>query len=338
MRPNQLVGFSLVIGLNGTGDTESSLLSRKPLQNALERMGMTISTEEIKGRSIAAVMITATLPAFAKQGQRISVTVSSIGDAVSLRGGVLVMTPLRGANRKVFAVAQGLVEDVPLGIELPEGLELLGAEKLITDPYRNAVPTVGRVTNGGIVEKEIDIALNNRTRIYLNLHEPDFTTAFRLSKAINRFFGDYSAKAADAGTVEVSVPQTYIGHTVELISKIENLDIEPDEKARVVIDERTGTIAMGDGVRIMPTAISHQGLSINIMPKDPPPPVEAIQEDEEREQDPEEVNHIFLLRGGVDIKELVDGLNKIGADNSQLISILKTIKDSGAMKAELIIK
>ena len=209
MRENQLIGFSIVIGLNGTGDSQESLMAKKPLRNALERMGISINVNEIRGRSLAAVMVTASLPPFAKQGQKLDVTVSAVGDAISLRGGTLIMTPLRGPNREVFSVAQGPIVDVPFGVELPEGRALIGAEEYKFDPKRNIVSTVGRVIGGAIVEREIDIDLNARTRLFLNLKEPDFTTAFRLAKVINRDLGDGSARAYDAGSVEVSVPSSY---------------------------------------------------------------------------------------------------------------------------------
>src|SRR3989339_1888640 len=324
MRENQLIGFSIVIGLNGTGDSQESLMARKPLRNALERMGISINLSEIKGRSLSAVMVTASLPPFAKQGQKLDVTVSTLGDTVSLRGGILVMTPLRGSNREVYAVAQGPIVDVPLGVELPDGRSLVGSEAYQFDPRRNIVPTVGRVVGGALVERELDITLNARTRVFLNLKEPDFTTAFRLAKAINRNLGDGSARAADAGTVEVSIPSSYLGQTVELMSRIENMEIEPDAIAKVVLDERTGTIVMGTHVRILPIAISYGNLNIQIGNPEPAPQKPAGGA-AQPEAEPSDENNVILFKGGVDIKEVVDGLNKIGISNSDLIEVLKTI-------------
>lgn len=338
MRENQLIGFSIVIGLNGTGDSEESLMSKKPLKNALERMGISISLSEIKGRSIAAVMVTATLPAFAKQGQKLDVTVSSLGDSTSLRGGILVMTPLRAPNRQVFAVAQGPVVDVPRGIELPDARAMIGASEYEFDSKRSVVPTVGRVVAGALVEREIDINLNSRTRLFLNLKSPDFTTAFRLAKVINKDLGDGSSRAVDAGTVEVSVPSSYLGQTVELISRIENMEIEPDAVAKVVLDERTGTIVMGTHVRILPIAISYGNLNIQIGPQRAPQLDQRGQPMANQPQSKEESSSVILFKGGVDIKEVVDGLNKIGITNSDLIEVLKTIKSAGALQAELIIR
>ncbi len=337
MRENQLIGFSIVIGLNGTGDSQESLMAKKPLRNSLERMGISINLNEIKGRSLAAVMVTAKLPPFAKQGQKLDVTVSSLGNSSSLRGGVLIMTPLRGPNREVYAVAQGPIIDIPMGVELPDARSTIGSEKYKFDPRRNIVPTVGRVVGGALVEREVEIDLNARTRLFLNLKEPDFTTAYRLAKVINRSLGDGSARASDAGTVEVSVPSSYLGQAVELISRIENMEIEPDAIAKVVLDERTGTIVMGTHVRILPIAISYGNLNIQIgqfqSQTEPRRGQRALKPAANRQE-----NNVILFKGGVDIKEVVDGLNKIGISNSDLIEVLKTIKSAGALQAELIIK
>lgn len=339
MRDNQLIGFSIVIGLNGSGDSEQSLMSRKPLRNALERLGISISVPEIKGRSLAAVMVTATLPPFAKQGQKLDVTVSTLGDAISLRGGMLVMTPLRAPNREVYAVAQGPIVGIPMGVESPEGRAILGTQAYKFDPRRNIVPTVGKVISGAIVEKEVRIDLNSRTRLFLNIKKPDFTTSFRMAKIINKELGDGSARSVDAGTVEVSVPASYLGQAVELISRIENMEVEPDAIAKVVLDEKTGTIVMGTNVKILPVAISYGNLNIKIgldpatTPKTPQNGAEGGLELPSSEN-----NNVILFKGGIDIKEVVDGLNKIGISNSDLLEVLKTIKAAGALQAELIIK
>lgn len=337
MRDNQLTGFGIVVGLNGTGDSRESMMSRKPLRNALERMAISITPGEILGRSIAGVMVTATLPPFAKQGQKLDVTVSAVGDAISLRGGQLFVTPLRGHNRKVFAVAQGPVVGIPMGVELPAARAQIGSEVYEFDPRRSIVPTVGYIIGGGLVEREIDIDLNSRTRLFLNLKAPDFTTAFRLSKAVNKELGDGSSRAVDAGTVEISVPASYLGQTVELISRVENLEIEPDTIAKVVVDERTGTVVMGTNVRILPIAISFKNINIRIGDE----PVALPENVEGEEAQPAALtseNNVILFKGGVDIKEVVDGLNKIGITNADLLEVLKSIKSAGALQAELIIK
>lgn len=337
MRDNQLTGFGIVVGLNGTGDSRESLMSRKPLRNALERMAISITPGEILGRSIAGVMVTATLPPFAKQGQKLDVTVSAVGDAISLRGGQLFVTPLRGHNRKVFAVAQGPVVGIPMGVELPAARAQIGSEVYEFDPRRSIVPTVGYIIGGGLVEREIDIDLNSRTRLYLNLKEADFTTAFRLSKAVNKALGDGSSRAVDAGTVEISVPASYLGQTVELISRVENLEIEPDTIAKVVVDERTGTVVMGTNVRILPIAISFKNINIQIG-EEPVALPENVEGEEAQPVTMPSENNVILFKGGVDIKEVVDGLNKIGITNADLLEVLKSIKSAGALQAELIIK
>ncbi len=348
MRNNQLIGFSLVVGLNGTGDTQDMLLSKKPLRNALERMGLSIKEQDIKGRSIAGVIITATLPPFAKQGQKIDVNVSTLGNATSLRGGTLIMTPLRAPNREVYAVAQGPVSDIPAGLEKPDDLKIMGMDKYDFDSRRSIVPTTGRVLGGGLVEKEITFDLNSRTRLYLNLNNPDFTTAYRISKEINRRLGEASSRAVDAGTVEISVPASYLGQVVELLAKVENMDITPDTMAKVVIDERTGTVIMGKNVKIMPIAISYGNLNLKIgqtnllnnttdqqPPANNPGIANANQQAEEKKPTS---NNVILFKGGVDIKEVVDGLNKIGTSNADLVEVLKNIRASGALQAELIVR
>ncbi|MBU2645411.1 flagellar basal body P-ring protein FlgI [bacterium] len=346
MRDNQLTGFGIVIGLNGTGDSQESILARKPLINALERMAISMKTTDIQGRAIAGVIVTAILPAFAKQGQKIDVTVSSVGDAISLRGGQLIVTPLRAHTREVYAVAAGPIIGIPMGVELPAARAVIGAQDYAFDARRNIVPTVGYVVGGGIVEREIDLELNSRARLFINLHQPDFTTSFRLSKIINKSFGDGSARSVDAGSVEVSVPASYLGQPVELISRIENLEIEPDAVAKVVVDERTGTVVMGTNVRILPIAISYGNLSIRIgqdAVPDPaaaaaPAPAAGRPPQETPPQEQAEENRVILFKGGVDIKEVVNGLNKIGISNADLLEVLKTIKTAGALQAELIIK
>ncbi len=348
MRDNQLTGFGIVVGLNGTGDSRDSLMSRKPLRNALERMAISITPNEIKGRSIAGVMVTAILPASSKQGQKLDVTVSAVGDSVSLRGGVLFVTPLRAHNREVFAVAQGPIVGIPMGVELPADRTIIGADAYQFDPRRSIVPTVGYVIGGGLVEREIEIDLNSRTRLFLNLNNADFTTAFRLSKSINKSLGDGSARAVDAGTIEISVPASYLGQAVELISRVENLEIEPDTVAKVVLNERTGTVVMGTHVKILPIAISFGNLNIKIgddtqaVPAPAPgnqagavvaqaiPPAQSLSI--------QDGGGVILFKGGVDIKEVVDGLNKIGISNSDLVDVIKTIKSAGALQAELLIK
>ncbi|MEE8435226.1 MAG: flagellar basal body P-ring protein FlgI [bacterium] len=351
-RDNMLIGYGLVVGLDGTGDSESSLLARRPLKNALERMAISLNPKDVKGRSIAGVLVTANLPAFAKAGTRLDVTVDTLGDAISLRGGTLMLTLLNGTNQVVYATAQGPLTGIPKGIERRQA----GQEGRTEDPERarllvlptgsSLVATKGYVLGGGLVEREINLNLNTRSRLFINLKQSDFTTAFRLAKQINRELGDGSARAKDSGTVEISIPDSYLGQTVELISRIENLEIVPDSIAKVVVDERTGAIVMGQNVRISPIAISHRNLQVTAGQKQPAalPPragAAAVPQAEQQAKPPREFTEnptVILFKGEVDLKEVVDGLNKIGASTQDLVQVLKIIKTAGAMHAELIIR
>ena len=333
-RDNQLIGFGIVVGLDGTGDSAESLLSRKPIINALERIGISLDSADIAGRSLAAVWLTATLPPFAKSGQRLDVTAATIGDSISLRGGVLIMTPLRGPNRLVYAVAQGPIAGIPRGVSRADALP---AEELANLPIgQRMVASVGTIPGGAIVEREINLNLNSRARLYMNLRSPDFTTAFRLAKLINQTLGIRSARAKDAGTVEISVPDSYLGNTVELVSYIENLEISPDNTAQVVLDERSGTVVMGGSVRISPIAISQNGLSMQV--KLPTPEQQEGEENQAAADANTLRSDVFMLKGGADLKEIVDGFNKIGASSRDLIEVLKSVKAAGALHADLVIR
>ena len=333
-RDNQLIGFGIVVGLDGTGDSAESLLSRKPIINALERIGISLDSADIAGRSLAAVWLTATLPPFAKSGQRLDVTAATIGDSISLRGGVLIMTPLRGPNRLVYAVAQGPIAGIPRGVSRADALP---AEELANLPIgQRMVASVGTIPGGAIVEREINLNLNSRARLYMNLRSPDFTTAFRLAKLINQTLGIRSARAKDAGTVEISVPDSYLGNTVELVSYIENLEISPDNTAQVVLDERSGTVVMGGSVRISPIAISQNGLSMQV--KLPSPEQQEGAENQASADAHTLRSDVFMLKGGADLKEIVDGFNKIGASSRDLIEVLKSVKAAGALHADLVIR
>ncbi len=332
-RDNALIGFGIVVGLDGTGDSQESLLTRKPIVNALERIGISLNSQDILGRSIAAVWLTATLPPFAKSGQRLDITAATIGDAVSLRGGILIMTPLRGPDRLVYALGQGPIAGIPKGVSRAEA-PLPSEELANLSIGSRMVASVGQIHGGAIVEREISLNLNSRARLYMNLHSPDFTTAFRLAKLINQNLGIRSARAQDAGTVEVSVPDSYLGNTVELLSFIENLEITPDHTAKVVLDERSGTVVMGGSVRISPIAISQNGLNIQV--KLPTLNVEGTQG--ELTEGRILASSVFMLKGGTDLKEVVDGFNKIGASSRDLIEVLKAVKTSGALHAELVIR
>jgi flagellar P-ring protein precursor FlgI len=332
-RDNALIGFGIVVGLDGTGDSQESLLTRKPIVNALERIGISLKSQDILGRSIAAVWLTATLPPFAKSGQRLDITAATIGDAVSLRGGILIMTPLRGPDRLVYALGQGPIAGIPKGVSRAEAP--LPTEELANLSIGSRmVASVGQIHGGAIVEREISLNLNSRARLYMNLHSPDFTTAFRLAKLINQNLGIRSARAQDAGTVEVSVPDSYLGNTVELLSFIENMEITPDHTAKVVLDERSGTVVMGGSVRISPIAISQNGLNIQVKL----PTLNVKETQGELTEGRILASSVFMLKGGTDLKEVVDGFNKIGASSRDLIEVLKAVKTAGALHAELVIR
>ena len=347
-RTNQLIGYGLVVGLDGTGDSADSLLARRPLQNALERMAISLNPRDIRGRSIAGVLVTANLQPFAKAGAHMDVPVDTLGDSTSLRGGTLMYTLLYGANQVIFAAAQGPITGIPKGIERgPLGqppLPDVEGEPPRVDPKSSLVPTKGYVVGGAVVEREINLNLNTRSRIFINLKNSDFTTAFRLAKLVNRELGDGSARAKDAGTVEVSVPESYLGQIVELVSRIENLEIVPDAVAKVVVDERTGTIVMGQHVRISPIAVSHGNLRIEI--KGPVGQGAGAAGQQPAQQQAGQgpplslpgPTGIVLFKGEVDLKEVVDGLNKIGASSSDLVEVLKIIKTAGALHADLEIR
>ena len=242
------------------------------------------------------------------------------------------MAPLRGPDRLVYAVGQGPIAGIPKGVSRADALP---PEELVNLPIGSRmVASVGQVLGGAIVEREINLNLNSRARVYMNLDSPDFTTAFRLAKLINQKLGIRSARAQDAGTVEVSVPDSYLGNTVELISFIENLEISPDHTAKVVLDERSGTVVMGGSVRISPIAISQNGLNIQV--KLPSPNTQG--EQGAQAEGTTLASNVFMLKGGADLKEIVDGFNKIGASSKDLIEVLKAVKTAGALHAELVIR
>ena len=233
VRQNQLIGYGLVVGLNGTGDTiNNSPFTRQSLQAMLERLGVNIRGQTLRTGNVAAVMVTANLPAFSTQGTHIDVTVSALGDAKSLQGGTLLVTPLLGADGNVYAVAQG---SLAIG-----GFQAQGDAASVT----RGVPTVGRIANGAIIEREIDFALNRLAQVRLALRNPDFTTAKRIAAAINDYIGTATAEPLDPSTVQLSVPKQYQGNVVALLTEIEQLQIEPDLAAKIVIDERSGIIVM----------------------------------------------------------------------------------------------
>src|SRR6476659_2702058 len=253
VRQNQLIGYGLVVGLNGTGDTLNNIpFTKQSLQAMLERMGVNIRGATIRTGNVAAVMVTGNLPPFGTQGTRMDVTVSSLGDAKHLQGGTLLVTPLLGADGNVYAVAQGSVAI--------NGFQAEGeAAKIV-----RGVPTVGRIANGAIIEREIDFALNRLNQVRLALRNAAFTTAKRIGAAITAFIGAKSAEQPDQFTLQVNVPKQYAGNVVSLLTEIEQLQIEPDLAARIVIDERSGIIVMGRDVRVATVAVAQGNLTVTI--------------------------------------------------------------------------
>lgn len=330
VRENQLIGYGLVVGLNNTGDSlNNSPFTRQSLQAMLERLGVNIRGAQLRTGNVAAVMVTANLRAFSTQGTRLDVVVSALGDAKSLQGGTLLVTPLLGADGNVYAVAQGTVAVA--------GFQAEGdAAKII-----RGVPTVGRISNGALVEREIDFALNRMTTVRLALRNPDLTTAKRIAGAINDFMGAPVAELVDRATVALTVPPKYKGNLVSLLTEIEQIVIEPDQPAKVVIDERSGIIVMGRDVRVSTVAVAQGNLTVTITEQpqvsQPNPFTKGRTQVVPRTniQVQEDGRKFGLVNEGVSLKELVDGLNALGVGPRDLISILQAIKASGAIQAEI---
>lgn len=331
VRENQLVGYGLVVGLNGTGDNIKSInFAKESLISMLDQLGINARDGQLKSKNIAAVMVTASLPPFARQGSRIDVMVSAMGDAKSLQGGTLIATPLSGANGEVYAVAQGQIATGSVSAQ--------GNNASVT----RGVPTSGRIANGAIIENEIDFALDSLKNIRIALRNPDFTTARRISDAINAMLGQPASKALDPATVDLQIPQEYEDKVVDLMTKVEQLQVQPDQLAKVVIDESSGIIVIGKDVKINRLAIAQGNLTIKIseipMVSQPLPfsngttvtqNVTAIDVNEE-------VNsRLSVLDTGVNLQELVDGLNALGVTPRDLISILHAVKASGALQADI---
>ena len=330
VRQNQLIGYGLVVGLNNTGDTlNNSPFTRQSLQAMLERLGVNIRGSTLRTGNVAAVMVTANLPAFATQGSRIDVTVSALGDSKSLNGGTLLVTPLLAADGNVYAVAQGSLAIAGFSAE--------GDAAKIT----RGVPTVGRIANGAIIEREVEFALNRLHQVRLALRNSDLTTAKRIAAAINDYIGSPIAEPLDSSTVQIGVPKQFSGNVVALLTEIEQLQIEPDLPAKIVIDERSGIIVMGRDVRVSMVAVAQGNLTVTISESpqvSQPQPFSrgqttvvprtriGVQEDGKK---------FALVREGVSLQQLIDGLNALGVGPRDLIAILQAIKASGAIQADI---
>lgn len=333
VRNNQLIGYGLVVGLNGSGDDQKINFTIQSLTSMLSRLGVKVDPAEIRLKNVAAVVITANLPPFAKTGSQLDVQVASIGNAKSLLGGTLLLSPLRGADGQIYAVAQG---PMILGGYAFGGGGGGGAE------VQKNHPTVGRIPSGALVEKELPYSLNDRAQIVLSLIRQDFTTATRISEVINAFLGAPMAQAHDAGSVTVDVPEAFQQRVVELMAQLENLQVVPDHIARVVLNERTGTVVMGSDVRISTIAIAHGNLKIHISNKQnvsQPTPFskggKTTVTQEQKTDATEEVNKLAVVPEGVSIGEVVMALNALGVSSRELIDILQAIKAAGALEADM---
>lgn len=331
VRENQLVGYGLVVGLNGTGDSlNAAPFTKQSLQSMLERLGVNTRGQTLRTKNVAAVMVTANLPPFGTQGTRIDVTVSALGDATSLQGGTLIVTPLMGADGEVYAVAQGSVAVI--------GFNAQGEAAQVV----RGVPTAGRISNGGLIEREIPFALNNLPSVRLALRNPDLTTARRIAGAINAFMGKGVAEPKDPSTVQLEVPKQYKGNIVQLLTEIEQLKVEPDQLAKIVIDERSGIIVMGQDVRVSTVAVAQGNLTVTItespIASQPAPFSDGetvVTPRTDITVDTDKNRRLAILKEGVNLRQLVDGLNAIGVGPRDLIAILQAIKAAGALQAEI---
>lgn len=332
VRDNQLVGYGLVVGLNGTGDTlRNAAFTRQSLMAMLERLGVNTRDSKLQTANVAAVMVTANLPPFARHGTRIDVTVSALGDATSLEGGTLLATPLLGANGQVYAVSQG-----PVAVG---GFSAQGAAASVT----RGVPTSGRITNGAIVESEIKFDFSALKSLRLALNHPDMTTAERIAKAINGNFKMHVAQTLDPGTVNISVPADRQSDMVGFLSDVEQLTVTPDDLANVVINEETGVIVMGSTVRLSTVAIAQGNLTIKVTETPQVSQPNALSQNGQTQVVPRTNIQVddsgdkkmAVVKEGVTLQQLVDGLNALGVGPRDMISILQALKAAGALHANV---
>ena len=331
VRDNQLIGYGLVVGLAGTGDKQQTVFTNQSLTNILARMGVSVSPTAILVKNTAAVMVTATLPAFAQPGLHIDITAASTGDAANLRGGILLLTSLRGADGQVYAVAQGPV--VTGGFVAGRG----GTSQTVNHP------TVGRSPNGGTVERPAP-SVAPKGMVHLQLRQSDFTTSARIVDAVNRKFATADAspaRAENSGVVSVAVPPSFASRTMEFMAELENLVLEADHPARVVINERTGTIVLGKDVRVSPVAILHGNLSVEVQTvqtvSQPNPLAAGTTEvvPQTSVAAKEEKARTVVLKQGATVEELVRALSAIGSTPRDIIDILQSLRSAGALEAEV---
>ncbi|BBL75621.1 flagellar basal body P-ring protein FlgI [Methylomagnum ishizawai] len=333
VRSNQLIGYGLVVGLTGTGDKNPNRFTSQTLRDMLLQMNIQLPAGlDLKSRNVAAVSVQAELPPFSKPGQTIDVTVASLGDSKSLRGGSLLMTPLKGADGQIYAIAQG---NLVVGGLAAQGLD---GSKITVN-----VPSAGRIPNGATVEREVPTGFAQGGHILLNLHNPDFTTANRLAEEINRTYGGEVARPIDAATVQVQAPRDP-SQRVSFTSMVENLEISPGETpAKIIVNSRTGTVVISSHVRVQPAAVTHGNLSVTISEKpvvSQPGPFSNGQTAVVPRSDisvKEDANRMFVFNPGVSLDEIVKAVNNVGAAPSDLVAILEALKSAGALRAELIV-
>ncbi len=334
VRSNDLVGYGLVVGLNGTGDgLRNSPFTEEIMTNILERLGVNVTGEQFRPRNVAAVLVTASLPPFARAGSPVDITVSAIGDAGSLLGGTLVMTPLKAADGEIYAVAQGTI--------IAGGITAEGAAGRVTQ----GVPTAGVIPAGATVEREVAFELASLSSVRLALRTPDFTTASRIEAAINSDFGRAVAVMMDAGTVRLDISATRMASTAHALGRIENILVQPERRARVVVDQRSGTIVMGEDVRISRVAVSQGGLTLRI--EEAPLVVQpnpfsmgetVIVPRTNAGIDVDRGNGLAEVDGSTSLSQVIGGLNALGVAPHDMIDILKSIKAAGALHAEFIVR
>lgn len=334
VRGNDLVGYGLVVGLNGTGDgIRNAPFTEEIMSNILERLGVNITGEQFRPKNVAAVLVTANLPPFARTGSRIDVTVSAIGDAKSLLGGTLIMTPLNAADGQIYAVSQGTV--------IAGGVSAEGDAASVVQ----GVPTAGVIPSGAYVEREIEFDFGALSQIRLALRTPDFTTANRIEQAINKSFGRRVALMLDSGTVQLDIGATRQSSAAHAISKIENVLVEPQSKARVVVDQRSGTIVLGEDVRISRVAVSQGSLTLRVeeqpivVQPNPFAAGETVTIPRTSAAIDEATGQGFAeLQEGTSLSDVIAGLNALGVSPRDMIDILKSIKAAGALHAEFVVR
>ncbi|MEK9150420.1 MAG: flagellar basal body P-ring protein FlgI [Candidatus Desantisbacteria bacterium] len=308
MRPNHLIGYGLIVGLDGTGDSKGTFFTAQSIVNLLAHFGVAVEKDKMKVKNIAAVLVTAEIPAFSRAGAKVDVMVSSIGDCKDLQGGILLQTPLLGADGLVYVTAQG-----PISLGGP-----------ITTGGRMAHPTVARIAQGGVIEREVIPELSNQV-ISISLKDPSFSAATNIAQAINTYFEKDIAKPLDPSLIEIKIPNGFKDNPVSFFSAIESIYITPEQKAKVVINERTGTIVMGENIKVSACAISHGNLSI------------AVAEEGASGKKAMKQERVLLLKEGASVKDVVASLNAVGATPADVIAILSAMKEAGALYAEIVI-